>query len=78
MIRPGLAERLAWMAENVYVTSRCGLCITSGIWCDKCKQSTLDANGGRLPSTWESEKRKALEDFIAARDAASHEGEKNA
>jgi hypothetical protein len=65
-IRPGLFERLAWMEENVYATYSCGLCHTSGVWCDKCKQSTLDANGGRLPS--ESAKRKALEEFIHCSD----------
>lgn len=65
MIRPGLMDRLEWMSKNVYATYRCGACINDS-WCDKCKQSTLDANGDRLPSEW-SGQRKALEDFIAKR-----------
>jgi hypothetical protein len=69
-IRPGLGERLAWMAENVYATYRCGLCVNSG-WCDSCKERTLRDNGGRLPSKWNAGDRAALEEFIARSNTAA-------
>lgn len=69
-IRPGLGERLRNMG---YATYSCGACINNG-WCDNCKQSTLNANAGCLPSNNWDGKRKALEDFIQKkRDDAAGE-----
>jgi hypothetical protein len=57
------------MAENVYATYRCGSCINDA-WCDKCKQDTLNANGGKLPSNW-SGQREALEAYLRRVDSRS-------
>ena len=76
MIRPGLRERLEWMASNIYVFYGCGKCVNAE-WCDGCKAQTLRANGGFLPTsykhtTWNPVKRRALEAFIQGhRDAGT-------
>lgn len=55
-IRPGLAERLEWMCDNVYATHRCGACL-NGPQCDRCKKATLAANGGLTLEQFRERKR---------------------